>query len=39
VDTGTAGAHQRGALTIVAKACTNAPDLLAGPLPKGKALA
>ena len=38
MDTGTAGACQRGALTLVAKACANAPDLLAGPLPKGNAL-
>ena len=38
VDTGTAGARQRGALTLGAKAGANAPDLLAGPLPTGKAL-
>src|SRR5712691_13005860 len=38
VNTGTAGTRQRGALTLGAKACANAPDLLAGPFPKGNTL-
>ena len=38
VDTGTAGARQHGALTLGAKACANAPDLLTGPLTKGNTL-
>ena len=36
--TGTVGTCQRGRLALMAKACTNAPDLLAHPLPKGDAL-
>src|SRR5215831_12945672 len=38
LDAGTVGTCQRGHLTLVAKACANAPDLLAGPLPKSDAL-
>ncbi len=38
VDTGTAGARQCGVFPFIPKARANAPDLLAGPLPKGKAL-
>jgi hypothetical protein len=35
VDTSAAGARQRGALTLGAKACVHVPDRLAGPCPTG----
>src|SRR5436309_7382009 len=38
VHTGTAGSRQGGVFPLVAKPRADAPDLLAGPLPKGDAL-
>jgi hypothetical protein len=38
VHAGTARTGERRALTLVAKACANAPDFLSGAFPKGNAL-